>query len=90
MKTCELLTTCPFFNDVMIGMPLSSQLLKNRHCRADNTRCARYMVFKALGREHVPPTLFPDDIERAEEIIRAALAQQPQEQPQEKEQPQGQ
>jgi hypothetical protein len=50
------------------------KLRPEKYCFEDNTRCARYMVFKALGREHVPPTLLPSQVDKAEEIIRRATA----------------
>jgi hypothetical protein len=30
------------------------------------------MIFKELGREAIPPDLFPDEIERAREILDSA------------------
>lgn len=66
---CELLTTCIFFKDEMANMPLASDLMKDTYCRGNNSLCARYMVFKALGREKVPRDLFPDERKKAKEII---------------------
>jgi hypothetical protein len=69
MSNCECLAGCPFFNDVMTDMPSTAERLKKKYCLGDNTSCARYMVFKALGKEHVPSTLFPMQKDRAVELI---------------------
>ena len=69
MTICECLEKCPFFNDHMVDMPVTAEITKRRFCREDNSKCARYMVFKALGRTRVPPDLFPSQVEIAQEII---------------------
>lgn len=69
MADCELLSTCAFFNDKMARMPATSELLKKDYCRGNNQTCARYMVFKKLGRHAVPADLFPNSLERAKHII---------------------
>lgn len=70
MADCELLAGCIFFNDKMAKKPSTAELFKIRYCRGDCTKCARYMVFKALGRPKVPPDLYPNAVDRAEEIIK--------------------
>jgi hypothetical protein len=69
MADCECLAGCVFFNDKMKSMPSSATQFKNKYCKGDNAECARYMVLKALGREKVPPSLFPNQTEKAREII---------------------
>ena len=69
MADCECLPKCPFFNDKMDSVPAVAEMLKAKFCKGDNSSCARYMVFKAKGREHVPADLFPRHIDRAKEII---------------------
>ncbi len=71
MADCQLIETCIFFNDKMANMPDMANLYKQRYCRTDNSNCARFTVFSALGRENVPPDLYPNDISRAREIIGA-------------------
>jgi len=73
MADCECLPKCPFFNDKMQGVPAMISILKNKYCRGDNSICARYMVFKALGRERVPADLFPNQVERAQGLISGTL-----------------
>ena len=72
MADCELLEGCIFFNDKMADMPSTAEMFKNKYCRESNTECARYVVFKALGREKVPPDLFPNMKEKAQEVIAAS------------------
>ena len=69
MANCELLLQCPFFNDRMANMPVSSACIKEVYCRTDSSSCARYLVAHALGRERVPPDLFPSEMKRSKRII---------------------
>lgn len=69
MADCSLMDTCIFFNDRMASMPSIAGLYKDRYCRTDNSGCARYVVFKAIGRENVPPSLYPNDLDKARAII---------------------
>ncbi len=69
MALCECLSGCPFFHDKMDNMPAMSNLIKNKFCKGDNTQCARYIVFKALGKNAVPSDLFPTQIERAKKLV---------------------
>ena len=72
MSECEHLKSCPFFNDNMPDMPDHADLFKGLYCRGNNSMCARYMVYKALGKGSVPANLYPHHTERAKEIIRNA------------------
>jgi len=71
MAECEVLSTCIFFNDKMRDMPGTAAIYKKKYCQGDNSICARYMVFKALGKPKVPSDLFPNQDEKAREIIAA-------------------
>lgn len=66
---CEYLAGCIFFNDKMSDMPACAEQYKSRYCKGNNSDCARYRVLKALGREKVPPYLFPNQSEMAEKVI---------------------
>ncbi len=73
MAQCECLAKCPFFADRMSMMPAVANLVKSRLCQnteSDRSECARHVVFVALGPGNVPPDLFPDDLERARELIK--------------------
>ncbi len=70
MADCDLIGGCIFFNDKMRNMPATAEILKNKYCRDNSSPCARYMVFKALGRERVPADLFPQQQDKAENIIK--------------------
>ena len=55
MSDCELLTACPFFNDMTQDanelIELYKALYKETYCHGCYEWCGRYMAFKALGRE---------------------------------------
>ena len=48
---CELLSTCPFFNDKAGDTFEMADIHKEQYCRGEYPWCGRYMVFKALERE---------------------------------------
>jgi len=63
---------CPFFNDKMANMPTIAEMMKQDICKGDFSKCARYMVFKALVSEKVPEDLIPKQVDWVEEIIARA------------------
>lgn len=67
--SCECLETCPFFHDRMKNMPTMASVLKQQYCLGDWSACARCMVFIEFGREAVPSDLFPDETQRAIELL---------------------
>ncbi len=69
MSGCALLAQCIFFNDKMESMPKAAEMLKNRYCRKDFSRCARYVVRSKLGPDKVPADLSPSQMDRAQELI---------------------
>ena len=72
MAECECLAGCPFYNDKMDSEQGIGAMYKKKYCLGNNTSCARYMVFKKLGREKVPSNLYPNMVDRAEIILAAA------------------
>lgn len=69
MADCEILPICPYFNESLPGLEAVQDVMRKKYCRDDFASCARYIVCMALGREKVPPTLVPSQIERARDII---------------------
>ena len=69
MQECELINTCPFYNGQLKGDEEQINNLKEKYCKSNNLNCARYMIFNALGREHMPDGLFPHQKEKAYELI---------------------
>ena len=69
MTDCELIAGCIFFNDKMSEFPVTAERMKRDYCKGDNSSCARYRVFKALGRQNVPKDLFPNDTDRANKML---------------------
>jgi len=72
MITCELSSTCIFFNDMMPDMPAVSEYLKEKYCHGNFEPCARYQIYLEFGREKVPVGLFPNE-ENMVPIIAAEL-----------------
>lgn len=71
MSDCVCLPKCLFFNDKMANMPALADIMKKRYCLGAGVDCARFKVFSALGSEKVPTDLFPSQMDRALEIIKA-------------------
>jgi hypothetical protein len=69
MADCEILEGCLFFNDKMKDSEGLGALYKKKYCLGDNSECARYMVFRKLGRHAIPANLYPNMIDRANEIL---------------------
>ncbi len=71
MVTCKCTKTCPFFKGELENMPSISEMLKNRYCKGDFSKCARYIIMKEIGRERVPTDCFPNQLNRAFVIVEA-------------------
>ncbi len=71
MPDCGLIEKCLFFNDKMENKPALTEMYKQKYCKGDYPACARYVVVEALGREKVPPNLFPNQADTAKRIISA-------------------
>lgn len=69
MADCVNLPKCPFFFDKMANMPAMSEMYKKNYCQGDNSACARYLVYHRLGSGNVPTDLFPNDVQRAEQLV---------------------
>ena len=67
MPECQFLNGCVFFNKASGSL---ADLLKKQYCRADFATCARFQIATKVGREKVPPTLFPNMADRARAIIK--------------------
>ena len=69
MATCECLSGCIFFNDRMASMPVLAERWKQKFCLGDHAVCARHQVLAALGRGNVPPDLYPNQADRARQLM---------------------
>lgn len=65
---CELLGSCSFY-EKMSGFEGAHKHLRSKYCKRNAEDCARYIVYKALGKEKIPEDLFPVEKERAFAII---------------------
>jgi hypothetical protein len=68
-KKCIKLEKCPFFLDKMANKPGTAELFKKRFCLGDNTDCARWILFQALGPVEALESLFPNQKEKALKLI---------------------
>jgi len=48
MSDCELLSTCPFFNDKTQDMTEITEPYKEQYCKGSYSWCGRYLTYKAL------------------------------------------
>lgn len=69
MGACEFIEKCPFFQDKLENKPAEVEELKTKYCKENNLNCARYMVAHALGKEKMPPNLYPHEKDRAYIVI---------------------
>ena len=69
MGECELIDKCVFFNTISGDETSIVDDMKVKYCKNNNLNCARYMISLALGPEAVPEDLFPDQKDKAYEII---------------------
>jgi len=51
MPECELLATCPFFNDRQHWISEMTDADRERYCKGDYMWCGRYMTTKAWQNE---------------------------------------
>lgn len=70
MAACVNFRDCAFFNGKMARLPMVSDILQEQLCMGDSKRCARYVV-KAAGLP-VPDDLYPDDYQRATDLLSGA------------------
>lgn len=66
--SCELLKTCSFFV-LEVKSDALAKLFKKKYCYENKESCARYMIAKAAGLDKIPPTLYPNEFDKALDII---------------------
>ena len=69
MQECELIDNCPFYNGQLEGDEEQIKILKEKYCHKTYFKCARFMIFTALGRESVPKELLPHQKDKAYVLI---------------------
>lgn len=69
MRNCGFISGCLFFNDQMASMPSTSGVFKMMYCNDNFEKCARYMVATGAGKEAVLDDLFPNQQDRAKQIL---------------------
>jgi len=69
MSICEFFGECTFLNDRLGHMPQIAGLYRLQFCEGDSHSCARHMVMSRVGIDAAPRDLYPNQQERAEDII---------------------
>nr|WP_321454167.1 hypothetical protein [uncultured Carboxylicivirga sp.] len=70
MPVCEKVERCPFFNEKMSNMPATAAGYKRKYCLGNNEQCARHIVLQKLGGDKVPLNLYPNQVDKAEKLIK--------------------
>lgn len=71
MSGCRFKKTCDAHKDSFKNFPEHFvKLIENHYCNGNETKCARYIVGKQLGRDKIPPTLKPNDTQKAKKLIK--------------------
>lgn len=68
LSTCELLDRCSFFIHEMRIESIAHRF-KERYCHSCKEACAIYMVYSACGLAKVPLDLYPNEYDRALDIL---------------------
>ena len=69
MAECEFINNCPFFEGKLARKEVEIDKLKDEYCRSNSLHCARYIVAIALGKESMPPDLYPHEKEVAYRLL---------------------
>lgn len=70
MRECPFVPDCVLFCKTLAGLPEVAMLMKARHCQRDYGSCALHRLYVEAVPVRVPEGLFPNQIGRAELIIR--------------------
>lgn len=69
MTECEFIEKCPFFSGKLAHKEVDIEKLKQDYCKTNCLRCARYIIAISLGKDEMPPDLYPHEKEIAYSII---------------------
>lgn len=69
MSDCTYAAKCNFYNKSIGSMPGNADELITEYCEGNSLRCARAMVYDALGDGKAPDDLVPDNKPKAYELI---------------------
>lgn len=74
MESCDFINTCPFLNEKVVKMPLTTQKLVEHYCDGDFNMCTIHKVAVTHGIGKVPKYVSPDDkYELSDRIIELDL-----------------
>lgn len=67
-STCEIIQECEFFIYEMRIESIANRF-KSRYCFSCKDACARYMIFRASDLGYIPPDLYPNEYDKALDIL---------------------
>jgi hypothetical protein len=70
MATCPHIESCALHSHTLVDQPTVADIYSRLYCHGRMDVCARYMALSSLGRERIPSTLYPNQLERAARLIR--------------------
>jgi hypothetical protein len=72
MNGCDRIEKCAFFTDKMDHqIPALAEVMKQSFCRGEWSTCARNTVAESLGKDAVPLDMYPNQYDRAQQMIGA-------------------
>lgn len=72
--TCTLADDCSFYLVSMQDRPCTAAIYREKFCDFAFEQCARHLIARTVGREHVPADLYPNHTDRAQKIITVIAA----------------
>jgi hypothetical protein len=71
MPACAYIEACKLLNQTLVEQRALAAIYLDLYCHGRPDVCARRLVLERLGPAQVPNTLFPNQTERADLLIRS-------------------
>jgi len=62
MSLCPSMNECPFFNGKMKENPNILNIYRDKYCKEDNSKFARWMISTTIGKEYATLDIYPNII----------------------------
>ena len=69
---CKYAAGCPVFTTALGPLPHIGLRYRRTYCRGGWDECARHLLADAVGRDHVPPALLPNQMDQITEVMAGA------------------
>lgn len=70
MAACPHIDVCALHRHTLADQPAVADIYSRLYCHGRSDVCARFVALGSLGRERVPSSLYPNQLERAARLIR--------------------